>query len=382
MRSYIDLSKDEEVHALALHKESIIIDASIVPFIHYVGEDIWIDDVIKGGVTATNTTVCMQRNLSDAAHELAEYHRWIEKHEEKALLVLRASDIEKAKREGKHGIIFGPQDSSFLEGNIRFLDPAWNWGVRIIQICYSNRNEAADGCSERTDAGLSNFGAALIEAMNKRGMLVDLSHVGDRSTMEAIETSVDPVAFTHACPRASTPQDDSPYAVWVSAQGDTPYGLRGRDQEDVDLPLQTGEWFNEFARRRGKTDEALQACAEKGGVIGITPFFAKKAGPSTLTDDTLDQVDYTVDLVGVDHVGFGSDLDFRNSVTRTAYIHKYPDRIDRTYHTPMTKEWGYGWLEHMPNFTKGLVARGYSDAEAKKILGLNFLKLFRRVWGE
>jgi len=382
LRSYVDLSKDEEEHALALHGESIIIDASIVPFIDYVGEDIWIDDVLKGGVTATNATVCMQRNLSDATHELAEYHGWVEKHGEKALLVLKASDIEKAKSEGKHGVIFGPQNSSFLEGNIRFLEVAWNLGIRIIQICYSDRNEAADGCSERTDAGLSNFGVALVEAMNERGMLIDLSHVGDRSTMEAIEMSRDPVAFTHVCPRASTPQDDSPYAVWASAQGETPYGLRGKVQGEAPLNPKTGKWFNEFARRRGKTDEALQACAEKGGVISITPFFAKRAGPSTLTDDTLDQVDYAVDLVGVDHVGFGSDLDFRNSVTRTAYIHKYPDHIDRTYHTPMTEEWGYGWLEHMPNFTKGLVSRGYSDAEAKKILGLNFLRLFRRVWEE
>jgi len=359
LRSYLELSKDEEEHALALHRASIVIDASIVPFIHYVGEDIWIDDVLRGGVTATNATVCMQRTLSEAMRELSEYHDWIEKHGEKALLVRKASDIERAKREGKHGVIFGPQNSSFLEGNTRFLDVAWDWGVRIIQISYSDRNEAADGCSERTDAGLSNFGVALIEAMNRRGVLIDLSHVGDRSTMEAIELSKDPVAFTHVCPRTTTPMELSPYATWAG-----------------------GESFLEFARRRGRTDEALQACAEKGGVIGITPFFAKKAGPTTLTDDTLDQIDYAVDLVGVDHIGFGSDLDFRNSVTRAAYIHKYPDRIDWTYHTPMPKEWSYGWLEHMPNFTKGLVARGYSDAEVKKILGLNFLNLFRRVWGE
>jgi len=358
LRSYIELSRDEEEHALALHRESIIIDASIVPFIHYVGEDIWIDDVLKGGVTATNATVCMQRTLSEAMRELSEYHDWIENHEEKALLVLKASDIEKAKREGRHGIIFGPQNSSFLEGNIRFLNAAWDQGGRIIQICYSERNEAADGCSERTDAGLSNFGVALIEAMNRRGMLIDLSHVGDRSTMETIEISQDPVAFTHACPRATTPKDDSPYALWA------------------------GEWFKEYALGRGRTDEAMQACAEKGGVMGITPYFAKRAGPSKLTDDTMNQIDYAVDLVGVDHIGFGSDLDFRNSVTRAAYISKHPDRIDRTYHTPMTKEWGYGWLEHMPNLTKGLIARGYSNTEAKKILGLNFLNLFRRVWGE
>lgn len=353
LRSYLDLSRDEEAHALAIHRESIVVDASIVAFIEPVGEDIWIDDMLNGGVTATNATVCMQRTLSEALRELSAYHDWIEGHKEKALLVLRASDIERAKRESKHGIILGPQNSSFLEGNLRFLDTAWDWGVRIIQIIYSERNEAADGCNDESNACLSNFGVKLIEAMNRRGMLIDLSHVGDRSTMEVIEISKEPVSFTHVCPRAITPHNPD-----------------------------KGEQFNRFAVRRGRTDEALKACAERGGVIGVTPYFAKKQGSSTLTDDLLDQVDYVVNLVGVDHVGFGSDLDFRNSVTRAAYIHRYPDRIDRTYFTPMDKAWDYGWLEHMSNFTKGLVARGYSDDEIKKILGLNFLNLFRRVWKE
>jgi len=356
LKSYLDLSRDEEEHALALHRESIVIDASIVAFIDPVGEDIWLEDVLKGGVTATNATVCMQRTLSEALREVLGYHDWAEK-KGKAMIVRGASDIERAKREGRHGVVLGPQDSSFLEGNVRFLEAAWDWGIRIIQICYSTRNEAADGCSERTDVGLSNFGVALVEAMNRKGMLIDLSHVGDRSTMEAIELSKDPVSFTHVCPRASTPMELSPYAVWAG-----------------------GKSFLEFAMRRGRTDEALQACAEKGGVVGVTPFFAKRAGPSTLTDDLLDQVDYTVDLIGSGHVGFGSDLDFRNSVTRGAYIWKHPDRVDVTYHTPMDRTWGYGWLEHMPNFTKGLVARGYSDQEIEGILGGNFLRLFRRVW--
>lgn len=342
---------------MALHRESIVIDSSIVAFIHNVGEDIWIDDVLKGGVTASNATVCMQRTLSEAMREVTGYHAWAEKKREKALIVRKASDIERAKREGRHGVILGPQDSSFLEGNTRFLQIAWDMGIRVIQLSYSLRNEAADGCFEPGDAGLSRFGVDLVEAMNRRGVLIDLSHVGDRSTMEAIETSKDPVSFTHVCPRATTPMELSPYATWAG-----------------------GEAFLKIARQRGKTDEALQACAERGGVIGVTPFFAKRAGPTTITDDLMDQVDYTVDLVGPDHVGFGSDLEFPNSVYRGAYIWKYPERVDVTYHTPMDRTWGYGWLEHMPNFTKGLVARGYSDAEAKKILGLNFLNLFRRVW--
>ncbi len=348
---------------MALHRESVVIDASIVAFIDYVGEDIWLDDVLKGGVTATNATVCMGRTFNGALRELAGYHDWAEKKGDNALIVHKASDIERAKREGKHALIFGPQNSSFLEGSLRFLKVAREWGIRIIQLTYNARNEAGDGCMERCDAGLSNFGVSLVQEMNKRGVLIDLSHTGDRSIMDAIEFSKDPVSFTHVLPRSSTPEEMGGYAEW--ARKVSPYGH-----------------FKRYSKARGITDEALQACAEKGGVIGVTPFFAKKAGPSTLTDDLMDQIDYTIDLVGADHIGFGSDLDFRNSVTRGAYIWKHPDRIDVDYFTPMDKAWGYGWLENMPNFTRGLVARGYSDDEIKGMLGGNFLRLFRKVWGE
>ena len=356
-RSYLDLSKDELDHALAMHQENIVIDASIVAFIESVGEDIMLDDLIKGGVTASNATVGMQRTLSEAMVEVSGYLDWAEK-KEKALIARTTEDIRKAKREGKHGVILGPQDSAFLEGKTRFVDIAWEMGIRIIQLSYSWRNEAADGCWEPKDSGLSTFGVKLVKKMNEKGMLIDLSHVGDVSTMEAIELSKDPVSFTHICPRETTPRSLSPYAVWSG-----------------------GEHFVKLAIGRGRTDEALKACAEKGGIIGVTPFFAKKAGPTTMTDDLMDQIDYVVDLVGVEHVGYGSDLDYRNSVIRGAYIWKYPERIDVTYHTAMDKTWGYGWLEHTPNLTKGLVARGYADQEIKGILGENWLKLFKKVWG-
>ncbi|MBC8463328.1 membrane dipeptidase [Candidatus Bathyarchaeota archaeon] len=358
-RSYLELAKDEKDHAMALHKESIVIDASTVGFIEHVGEDMMLDDLLKGGITASNATVCMQHNLSEAMGELSHYHDWADKKQDKVLIVKTSEDILKAKKEGKTGIILGPQDSQFLEGKIRFLDIAHMMGVRIIQLSYSWRNFAADGCWEPRDGGLSKYGFELVDAMNKKGLLIDLSHVGDNSTMDAIESSKTPVSFTHVCPRKITPTSHSKYAEWAG-----------------------GDRFIKLALGRGRTDEALQACAEKGGIVGVTPFFAKKAGPSTYTDDLMDHIDYCVDLVGVNSVAYGSDLDYRNSVTRAAYIHRYPERIDVSYHTAMPKEWGYGWLEHTPNLTRGLVARGYSDAEAKKILGENWVKLFKRIWGK
>jgi membrane dipeptidase len=357
-RSYLSLTKDEVDHAYALHKDSVVIDSSIVAFIEGTGEDMMLEDLMKGGVTASNATVCMQRTLGEAMAEVAGYHSWAEKKKDKTLIVRTAADILKAKNEGKTALILGPQDSLFLEAKTAFLEIAWQMGVRIIQLSY-NRSDAADGCWDRVDGGLTNFGQDLVEVMNKRGMLIDLSHVGDKSTLEAIEISKDPVSFTHVIPRSTTPTSLSPYAKWAG-----------------------GQHFIKRALGRGRTDEALKACVEKGGMIGVTPFFAKKGGSTTLTDDLMDQVDYVANLVGSDHVGFGSDLDYRNSITRGCYIWKYPDRIDKTYHTAMDKSWGYGWLEHMPNFTKGLVARGYSDNEIKGILGNNWVKLFQKTWKE
>ena len=364
MRSYLDLSKDERDHALALHEESIVIDSSVVAVIDYVAENMWLNDVMKGGLTATNLTVCMGRSFTKALQELIEHNQWAKKNSDKVLVIKKASDIIKAKREGKHGIMYGPQDSMFLERDVDLLEIAYQQGLRAMQLTYNWQNEVGTGCREKKDAGLSIFGESVVEKMNELGILIDLSHTGDQTCWDAIEMSKDPVSFTHIIPRRSAPEKPGGYAEWSNRS--------------------TSLWgsFVEYSKQRGKPDDMMQACVEKGGVIGVTPFFVKKAGPSNITDDLLDQVDETVDIVGVDHVGFGSDLEFPNSVTRGCFIWKNPDRIDVDYFTPMDKTWGYGWLEHMPNFTMGLVARGYSDQDIKKILGDNWVKLFKRVWGE
>ncbi len=361
-RSYLDLTEDERDHAKALHSESVVIDSSIVAVIDYVAENMWLDDVHRGGVTATNLTVCMQRSFNDALKELIEHTRWAQRNSDRVTVVTEAADILQAKKEGKHGIIYGPQDSAFLERSVDLLEVAYSHGLRVMQLTYNWQNEAGAGCREKKDAGLTAYGEQLVDKMNELGALIDLSHTGDQTCWDAIEQSRDPVSFTHIIPRRSAPEELGGYAEWSNRS--------------------TSLWggFKEYSRQRGKPDDMMQACAEKGGVIGVTPFFAKKAGKSTLTDDALDQVDETVDIVGVDHTGFGSDLDFRNSVTRGCFIWKNPDRVDVDYYTPMDETWGYGWLEHMPNLTMGLVARGYSDQEIKKILGGNWVKLFKRVW--
>ncbi|MBN1682263.1 membrane dipeptidase [Candidatus Bathyarchaeota archaeon] len=358
----MSLNKEELDHAITLHNESIVIDSSVVAVIDYIAENMWLDDVLKGGLTATNITVCMQKNFNDALKQLINYTHWVEKFKDQVLIIKKSEDIINAKKQRKHGIIYGPQDSAFIESSLDFLKIAYDYGLRVMQLTYNWQNDAGGGCRERKDSGLSIFGENLVKEMNKLGILIDLSHTGDQTCWDAIELSKDPVSFTHIIPRKSAPEQPGGYAEWANKS--------------------TNLWgdFVKYSKQRGKPDDILKMCAEKGGVIGVTPFFAKKAGKSTITDDLLDQLDVLINVVGIDHVGFGSDLEFPNSITRGCYIWKNPTKIDVTYFTPMDKSWGYGWLENMPNFTKGLVARGYSDNEIKKILGENWVKLFHRVW--
>ena len=318
-RSYLELSNDEKAHALALHEESIVIDSSVVAVINYVAENMWLDDVLKGGLTATNLTVCMQRSFTSALKELIEHNHWAERNADRVIVIRKASDIEKAKKEGKHGIMYGPQNSMFIERELDLLEIAYKHGLRAMQLTYNWQNKVGSGCREAKDAGLSVFGESVVEKMNELGILIDLSHTGDKTCWDAIEQSRDPVSFTHIIPRRSAPEKPGGYADWATRS--------------------TRLWgdFVAYSRPRGKPDELMQACAEKGGVIGVTPFFAKKAGETTLTDDTLDQLDETVEIVGVDHTGFGSDLEFPNSVTRGCFIWKNPDRVDVDYFTPMDR---------------------------------------------
>jgi len=302
MSSYLKLSKDQKEHALALHRESIVIDSSIVSVIDYVAENMWLEDVLKGGLTASNLTVCMQRSFSEALTEIMKHNKWAEKNKDRVLVVRKAEDIERAKKEKKHGIFYGPQDSMFLEGNVDFLDIAYAQGLRAMQLTYNWQGEVGAGCREKKDPGLSALGERVVERMNKLGILIDLSHTGDQTCWDAINQSKDPVSFTHIIPRKSAPEKVGGYAEWANRS--------------------TSLWgdFVAYSKQRGKPDDMMKACVEKGGVIGVTPFFVKKAGKSTLTDDLMDQLDVLVDVVGVDNVGFGSDLEFPNSVTRAAFI--------------------------------------------------------------
>lgn len=327
------LTSEGTKRALDLHRTAIIVDSLNAS----VMSDQYFRKFQKGGVTATNYTIAMMHNMSETIKRILDMQDLIADENKTVVLGTTAEDIIRAKREGKTAILLGFQNIQPLENDLRLLKLFYHLGVRIIQLSYHFRNAAADGGGERIDSGLSLFGISLVEEMNRLGMVVDLAHVGKQSVLEAVETSEDPVIASHSNPRAL-----------------------------VDA-------------HQNKTDEEIKAMAEKGGVIGVTAFprlISKDPDRCTL-DDLLDCIDYVDRLVGVNHVGIG--LDFAEGWAEYPPTRMTLLKIDKRIYTYPR---GIETVTDFPNITKGLVGRGYSDAEIKKILGENFLRVFKKVFGK
>ncbi|MGQ0570078.1 MAG: dipeptidase [Armatimonadota bacterium] len=257
--------------------------------------------------------------------------------------VTRARDIERVKTEGTCGIILNFQDTTHFGRDLDALDLFYNLGVRIIQLTYNMRNFVGDGCTERTDAGLSHFGVHVIRRLNELGVLVDLSHCGLRTTMDAIQVSERPVAVTHSFSRELSPHD------------------------------------------RGKTDEIMRALAERDGYFGvlIVPFFITAEETATL-EHFVAHVDRAVEVMGIDRVGIGTDwgtlLPRPLERLMDAEMLKFGFRPEHRTSWSATVE-GYPSWRDWPNITRALVWRGYSDTDITKLLGANFLRIFRDVVG-
>lgn len=251
------------------------------------------------------------------------------------------ADILRAKRDGKVAVIMGLQNAD------HFLQPAdvksfYEIGQRCAQLTYNSQNRIGSGSTERVDGGVTDFGISIIEAMNAVGMLVDVSHSGDRTTLDAIEISKKPISITHSNCRAL-----------------------------IDHP-------------RVKTDEAIKAMAAKDGVMGITGVrnFVSKTDPTTIKD-YVDHIDHVVKLVGIDHVGIGTDSDLygyddtspeMNKMLRGAYKDSYAfrEKIDID---------GFDHPLKMFSLTEELLRRKYSEANILAVLGGNFQRLLTATWG-
>lgn len=330
-----------EERARALHERAIVIDCLDVS---RHDEQHW-RNMRAGGVTAANATITVFANFQDTCRLIAEFNNRIAAHADLVRPVRSVADIHAAKREGRVGIIYGFQNTSPIEGDVRFIQLFRDLGVRIIQLTYNAANLVGDGCLEPRNAGLTTFGKAVVKEMNRCGILVDLSHVGHRSTMEAIEVSEMPVAFSHACAR----------------------GLA--------------------ASPRNKADEAIKALAAKGGVMGITPLATFVADDPRAADLAryCDHIDYVANLVGVDHVALG--MDFTENMPYDFLVPVAWGGVQRSGVRPSLSPWPIPYARDIddatkfPNVTRELLRRGYREADVEKVLGGNWLRLFARVWG-
>ena len=299
------------------------------------------------GVTAINATVVTWEGYRETLDHTARWLQRFGEYEDSLVQVETVEDIHRAKREGKVGVILGWQNSTPIESDLDRLALFHRLGVRIMQLTYHERNLLGNGCWERSDDGLSNFGVDAVKEMNRLGILIDLSHVGEHTTLEAIENSEQPVAFTHANARS----------------------------------------FSDH--RRNKTDDALRLLAERGGVVGaaaITPFLRKRRDATV--EDYVDAIEDLIERTGIDHVGIGTDFTQDQPEAFWRYIGsqqgtKYPSTFDdgsrRDHENPPYPK-GMETPDKLSNVVGPLLSRGYGEGDVAKLLGGNWLRLFEQVW--
>ena len=271
---------------------------------------------------------------------LAQWNGIIAHHSDTFMRVDSPGRLVEAKRADKIGILLGVQDSEHFR-TVEDVDFFYGLGQRVSQLTYNSRNLIASGSTERNDSGLSDYGVSVVERMNQLGMAVDVSHCGDTTTLDACGVSKQPVLITHSNCRALTPHP------------------------------------------RCKTDEAIRKIAASGGVMGITgvrPFVSAKE-PTTI-ENLLDHYDHVAKLVGVEHLGVGSDIGLDG-------YDALPEPVRKKLHASYKASYGFREKDDIEgvdhpkrtyDLTEGLIRRGYPDSDIALILGGNFQRVLSQIW--
>ena len=319
-----------------LHTEALYLDAA-VPLVTPRTLKTYLPDLRRGGVDAILTTVASLEDCRYAVGVLAGWHRLAHGGQFPIRLATTVADFREAKRSGELAVGLHFQGGNPFESDLDLIDAFHALGVRVVQLTYNARNFIGDGCLEEGNAGLSQFGHKVVRRLEERKIVVDVSHVGERTSLEAIAAASAPVVATHANARRVC---DSP---------------------------------------RNLSDEQIRAIAASGGVIGLCgfPAFVSPDSPPSL-DQLLDHADYISNLVGPRHVGLGLDfaVEDEGDYEYYGYDPRYYPIPPWTWPTGLD-----GFFRDAPNITAGLKRRGYGDDEVRGILGENFLRVFEQVWG-
>jgi len=277
-------------------------------------------------------------------HQIGIYRADID-HQDMVFIATKAEDFVRAHNEGRIAMVLQLEAPPRIGEDIIKIDILYGLGIRCMGITYSKGNEFGSGLADKEDRGLTDLGYELVKRLNKLGILIDLSHVGDKTSLDVIEASKDPVVITHAGARA----------VWPS--------------------------------RRMKPDEVIKAIAEKGGVFGIeaAPHTTMSfTHPKHSLESIMDHFKYVEKLVGIDYIAFGPDTLFGYHVALHKVFASYLS-ISKAEEGPEHPRVEYvDGLENpseFGNIIRWLIREGYSDQEIKKVVGDNIMRVARRVWG-
>jgi len=353
-RLFANSPAEYSTKAIDLVGRSTVIDMLSVMTLDFNKEAVWFKDpetfsaadtkpYFDSGINVFHQSVGLggPNAYESALQYFAHWNGFIANDVEHFMRIDSAADLKRVKKSGKIGILLGLQNSEHFRrpDDVDFFR---GLGQRVSQLTYNSRNLIGNGSTERRDEGISDFGVAIIERMNKVGIAVDVSHCGDRTTLDAFEISKKPVLITHSNCRVLVP-----------------------------------------GHPRLKTDEAIKKVGENGSVMGITGvrMFVKGDEPTTI-EHVLDHFDHVRKLIGPEHLGVGSDIDLYgydamppelNKQLRAAYKGSYAfrEKIDIE---------GLNHPQRMFDLTEGLIRRKYTDADIQGILGGNFERVLTQIW--
>lgn len=301
----------------------------------------------QGGVDAVHVTIAYHENFRETVLNIERWNRWFEEFPTLIFHGRTGDDVRRARETGRTAIFFGFQNPSPIEDDIGLVEITHTLGARFMQLSYNNQSLLATGCYEAEDPGLTRMGREVIEEMNRVGLVVDMSHSADRSTLEAIEHSARPIAITHANPSS-----------WAPA-------------------------------RRNKSDAVISALTESGGMIGFSlyPHHLRDKSACTL-DSFCEMVARSAEKFGSRSLGIGSDLcqDHPDSVVDWMRMGRWTKRID--YGEGSAAAPGFpempDWFRDNRDFDRvaaGLRAVGFDAQEVAGIMGENWLRFFDDSFG-
>jgi membrane dipeptidase len=337
-----ELVADAVPPALAIDEMELMADVALL-----AGElDGFWDGWKRSGVDVSSVTIgafgAQPFTSENAVRDIERWHRKFDELDRFAH-VRAAADAEKAHESGRRGIILNFQNTEHFGNDLSVLGEFYERGVRIIQLTYNGHNLVGDGCTQADPKGLSSFGVEVVKRMNDLGILVDVSHCSEPTSLDAVEASAKPIAITHGFSKALNPHD------------------------------------------RGASDDLLRAVGENGGYVGIVlvPFFLTTE-PKVTLDHFVRHVDHVASLIGIDHVGVGTDwappVPTQLQALLTEEVRRIGFRAEHRVDWGATIEELPNWTD-WPNITRALVDHGLSDDEVRGVLGGNFLRVFREVAG-